>query len=122
MTDAESLRLSRRLVLVFGLVQAIAAIAALEISRRVVDEVLGVAAFTNGLILGLFLLGTMTSRVRERGALTGLAVGTAAMLAVKLGTAVSWQWYVLIGAAVTFGAGWLASAWVDRPPSAEAAS
>jgi hypothetical protein len=29
------------------------------------------------------------------------------MLAIKLGTAVSWQWYVLIGSIATFAIGWL---------------
>lgn len=120
MNDAQMLRLSRALVLAFGLVQAGAALLAVELSRRVVDEVLAVAAFTNGLILGLFLLGTLTSHVRQRGALTGLAVGTLVMLAVKLGTAISWQWYVLIGAAVTFGVGWVTER--AAPSSAEPAS
>jgi hypothetical protein len=31
------------------------------------------------------------------------------MLAVKLGTAVSWQWYVLIGSISTFAIGYAAS-------------
>ena len=107
--DARLLRLSRRLVLGFGVVQAVAALVARELSQRVVDEVLAISAFTSGLILGLFLLGTFSRRAGQRGALTGLVVGTVVMLAVKLGTAVSWQWYVLIGALVTAGAGWLAS-------------
>jgi SSS family transporter len=115
--EAAKVRLSRRLILVFGAVQAGAALIALQLSRRVVDEVLAVAAFTNGLILGLFLLGTLTQRVRERGALAGLATGTVVMLVVKLATAVAWQWYVLIGAVVTFGAAWVASGWLDRTPA-----
>lgn len=109
MPAAEQLALSRRLTVVFAIVQAGAALVAIELSRRVVDEVLGLAAFTSGLILGLFLLGTLTRRVGERGALVGVAVGTLVMLGVKLGTPVSWQWYVLVGSAVTFAAGWLAS-------------
>jgi len=109
MSPREQLQRSRRLTVVFALVQAGAALLAIELSRRVVDEVLGLAAFTSGLILGLFLLGTLTTRVKERGALVGLSAGTVIMLAVKLGTAVSWQWYVLIGATATFGIGWLAS-------------
>jgi Na+/proline symporter len=116
LTDARMLLLSKRFTLVFGLLQAGAAMAAMALSRRVVDEVLGIAAFTSGLILGLFLLGTLTSRVRERGALVGLATGTAVMLAVKLGTAVTWQWYVVIGSAVTFAAGLIASTLLEREP------
>jgi len=110
------LGLSRRFVVLFGVAQAAAALAAIELSRRVVDEVLAVAAFTNGLILGLFLLGTLTRRVQERGALAGLSAGTAVMLAVKLATAIAWQWYVLIGACVTFGVGAAAARWLDPDP------
>jgi Na+/proline symporter len=121
-TAAEQLSLSRRLTIVFAALQTGAALAAIQLSRRVVDEVLGLAAFTGGLILGLFLLGTLTTHVRERGALVGVAAGTGLMLLVKLGTAVSWQWYVLLGAAATFGAGVLSSRWLDREPDSPAAA
>jgi SSS family transporter len=119
-TAAEQLSRSRRLTIVFAVLQTGAALAAIELSRRVVDEVLALAAFTSGLILGLFLLGTLTTRVRERSALAGAAAGTGLMLAVKLGTAVSWQWYVLVGAAATFGTGVLASRWLDHEPHSPA--
>jgi Na+/proline symporter len=113
LSPSQQLTRSRLLTVLFAAIQVSAAIAAIALSRRVVDEVLGLAAFTGGLILGLFLLGTLTARVRERGALAGVAAGTIVMLAVKLGTAVSWQWYVLIGAAVTTTFGVIASRWVD---------
>ena len=113
MSEPVKLLWSKRMTFVFGVLQAGAAMGALLLSRRVIDEVLGIAAFTSGLILGLFLLGTLTTHVRERGALAGLATGTAVMLAVKLGTAVSWQWYVVIGSMVTFAIGSLVSRLVD---------
>jgi len=122
LSDATKLAWSRRLTVVFAVVQAGAAMAAIQLSRRVVDEVLGLAAFTSGLILGLFLLGTLTRRVRERGALAGVAAGTAVMLGVKLGTAVSWQWYVLIGTAVTFAVGWVTSYEVGHGPDRRAST
>jgi solute:Na+ symporter, SSS family len=75
----------------------------------VVDEVLGIASFTNGIILGVFLLGTFAPRVRHRSAFAGIAVGAAVMLAVKLLTPVTWQWYVAIGSTITFATGWLAA-------------
>jgi SSS family transporter len=113
MSVRQQLARSRGLTVAFAVLQAVAALAAIELSRRVVDEVLGLAAFTSGLILGLFLLGTLTTRVRQRGALVGVAVGTLVMLVIKIGTAVSWQWYVLAGTFATFSAGWVASLWLD---------
>ena len=107
--DAHYLRVSRGLTAIFGAIQMAVAIAAITLSSRVVDEVLGIASFTNGVILGVFLLGTFTTRVSQRAAFAGIIGGAALMLVVKLGTAVSWQWYVLIGSAATFIIGWAAS-------------
>ena len=82
-------------------------------SRRVVDEVLGIASFTNGVILGVFLLGALTVGVGRRGAFVGMAIGASVMLAVKTLTPVNWQWYVLIGSLTTFAAGVAASRLLD---------
>jgi Na+/proline symporter len=96
------LTVSRVLTAVFGAVQIAVAIVAISLSSRVVDEVLGIASFTNGVILGVFFLGTFTRGVGERSAFVAIAGGTAIMLAVKLMTAIHWQWYVLIGSMATF--------------------
>ncbi len=103
------LNVSRGSTAFFGVVQIAVAIAAISISSRVVDEVLGIASFTNGVILGVFFLGTFTSRVGQRAAFAAIGGGATIMLAVKLKTAVSWQWYVLIGSLATFAIGVAAS-------------
>lgn len=112
--DRHYLVVSRALTVAFGLLQAVIAVAAIQMSRRVVDEVLGIASFTNGVILGVFLLGTFTRDVQRRGAFAGMAVGAAVMLAVKLFTPIHWQWYVLIGSLTTFAVGVAASRLLDR--------
>ncbi|MBI2223100.1 MAG: sodium/solute symporter [Acidobacteria bacterium] len=108
-SDAHYLRVSRIATLVWGVLQIVVAIAAISLSSRVVDEVLGIASFTNGIILGVFLLGTLTRRVGQTAAFAGILVGAGVMLWLKLFTAVSWQWYVLVGATTTFAVGVLAS-------------
>jgi solute:Na+ symporter, SSS family len=117
-SDRHYLTVSRVLTVVFGVTQAVVAIVAITLSSRVVDEVLGIASFTNGLILGLFLLGTFTA-VGRRAAFAGLLGGALLMLWVKLGTATVWQWYVLIGSIATFTIAWLASRVLsdDAPPA-----
>jgi solute:Na+ symporter, SSS family len=100
--DAHYLKVSRYLTAFWGLVQIGFACLAVKISSSVVNEVLAIAAFPNGLILGVFFLGTFTRRVTSAHAFAGLLAGAAAMLAVKFGTAISWQWYVLIGSLTTF--------------------
>ena len=99
------LRVSRALTATFGAVQVAVAITAISLSSRVVDEVLGIASFTNGIVLGVFLLGTFTTAGRM-AAFAGILGGSSVMLAVKLGTGVSWQWYVLIGSLTTLAIGW----------------
>jgi solute:Na+ symporter, SSS family len=120
-SDRHYLTVSRLFTVAFGLVQISVAIAAVWISSRVVDEVLGIASFTNGIILGVFLLGTFAPRVGQRAAFAGIVGGAGIMLGVKLGTAISWQWYVLIGSLLTFSIGWLASLAAPEAPREAAA-
>jgi solute:Na+ symporter, SSS family len=115
-SDGHYLAVSRGLTAAWGAVQIAVALVAIGVSTRVVDEVLGIASFTNGVILGMFLLGTFT-RAPQGSAAIGVGAGVIVMLAVKLLTAVSWQWYVLIGSVVTLAAGGLAGA-LSRPPPA----
>ncbi|MPZ20957.1 MAG: transporter [Luteitalea sp.] len=103
------LRVARWTTALFGVAQLLVAIAAIRLSQTVVNEVLGIASFTNGIVLGVFLLGTLTTNVSQRAAVVGIAAGTLLMLLVKLATPVSWQWYVLIGSVATFVAGQLAA-------------
>jgi Na+/proline symporter len=117
-SDVHYLRVSKLFTALWGVLQIGVAFAAIQLSSRVVDEVLGIASFTNGIILGLFLLGTFTVAVRERGAFAGVVVGASVMLAVKLFTAVSWQWYVLIGSLVTLASGMIATRVLERPSRA----
>ena len=113
-SDRHYLNVSRWLTAVWGFVQIAVAVAAIAMKGRGVDAVLAVASFTNGPILGLFLLNALTRRVGPVGALTGVGVGIACMGFVWLRLQVSWQWYVLIGSAVTFLVGLAASIVVER--------
>ncbi len=103
------LNVSRILTAIWGAVQIAVALLAINVSSRVVDEVLGIASFTNGVILGAFFLGTFTKHVGQGATFAGMVTGACVMLGVKLGTAISWQWYVLIGSLVTFASGYIFS-------------
>ena len=101
LSEAHYLRVARRLTLGWGIVQISVALVARALSQRVVDEVLAIAAFTNGAILGVFFLGTLTRRVGESAALVGMVSGLLVMLYVKFFTAIAWPWFVVIGSATT---------------------
>lgn len=108
-SEAHYMKASRVITAVWGVVQIAAALYVIGRDRRIVDTVLSIASFTNGPILGLFFLGTLTRRVRQAGALAGVIAGIVVMVFVWARTNVSWQWYVLIGSAVTFLVGYTAS-------------
>lgn len=120
-SDEHYLLTSRLLTVVWGMVQITVALVAVKLSKRVVDEVLGIASFTNGVILGLFFLGTFTKRVRQTSAMAGIIAGAGVMLSVKLFTSISWQWYVLIGSSVTFVTGVVVSTLLGERASAQTA-
>jgi Na+/proline symporter len=82
---------------------------------RVVEVGLSIASVAYGALLGIFLLGLLTRRANERGAMVGMACGFAVELWIWLGTKVPWTWYVVIGTAVTFTIGYIASSLAGEP-------
>ncbi|MCI0489183.1 MAG: sodium:solute symporter [Blastocatellia bacterium] len=119
-SDEHYLKVSRWMTAGWGLVQMIVAIGGTRFNESIVNQVLGIASFTNGPILGIFLLGALTRRVFEKGALTGLVAGILFMVFVQFGMpvtfgiTVAWPWFVLIGSAITFTVGYGASALFER--------
>ena len=114
------IRASKLFTSLWGAVQITAGmLAAFYLSRSMVDQVLDIQSFTNGVILGIFFLGTFTKRVQSKAAILGIIVGAAVMLYVKFRTPISWQWYVLIGSVVTFAVGLIGSYVMREKASAE---
>ena len=103
------LRLSRVLTAVFGAVQIAVGIAGQWVTASIVSSVLGIAAFTTGIVLGVFFLGLFTRRVGQRAALAGLVVGLAGMSWIYFATSLAWPWYALVGSLLTVTAGLAAS-------------
>ena len=99
----------------WALVQIAVAVVAIDLSSRVVDEVLGIQSFTLGLLLGVFLLAMTTTR-RVSAPMIGILGGTSVLLLLRLATDVSWQWYVLVGAFTTCGLGWMTGRLVGPAP------
>jgi SSS family solute:Na+ symporter len=74
---------------------------------RVLEAGLSIASVLYGALLGVFLLGVMTRRAGEAAAIIGMSSGL--IVTFFLRDHVAFTWYVLIGSAVTFGAGYLSS-------------
>jgi solute:Na+ symporter, SSS family len=71
---------------------------------------LTIASVTYGAMLGVFLLGIWNARANANGAIAGMLVGIATMVAVNRFTVLAWTWYVLVGTVVTFVSGSVVSA------------
>jgi len=113
--DRTQLRLSRVSTFLWALVLFALAILSLHKVARVIEVGLTIASVAYGALLGVFLLGVLTKRANQTGAMIGMFFGFSAELYLWLGTRVPWTWYVAIGTTVTFGVGYLASVlWKDH--------
>lgn len=131
-TERRLVRTSRVLTIFWGIAQMGVALAATGLKDNVVNNALAIASFVTGIVLGLFLLGTLTRSVGQGAALTGLLAGLAAVSYVKFGPmlpqpefhliypfdgAIAWPWYALVGSTTVVLVGLLASQvqhWVRR--------
>lgn len=68
-----------------------------------------VQSLMGGVILGIFLLGTLSKRVSSAGALVGGVIGFVLVLSVSLSTGVSFYWYCVVGCIGTMAGGWTVS-------------
>jgi SSS family transporter len=108
-SEARKVFLSRIATVLWGVLLFVLAI----VSRRggkVVEVGLSIASVAYGALLGVFLLGVLTKRVHERGAMVGMTVGFFLNLYIWQATRIPFTWYVMIGSCVTFAVGYVASA------------
>ena len=73
--------------------------------ESIVANVLKIAGFAAGPVLGLYFLGVFAPRVGQRAALTGFIAGVAILSTIAYSTPVHWAWYACIGSIVTVLAG-----------------
>ena len=102
------LRLSRWLTAIWGVVLIGIAILARGWGS-VFTTGLTIASIVYGPMLGAFLLGRFSPRATQTGVLAGLGFSLAFMIVVRLATPLAWTWYVLVGAAVCMGVGYVVS-------------
>jgi SSS family solute:Na+ symporter len=103
------LRLSRVSTFLWALLLFALAVLSLHKVARVVEVGLTIASVAYGALLGVFLLGVLTKRAHQNGAMIGMLFGFCADLYLWLWTRVPWTWYVAIGTTITFAVGYLAS-------------
>src|SRR5271166_4833642 len=104
--EKTKMRLARVATFVWALILFSLAVIALHKVGRVVEVGLQIASVAYGALLGAFLLGVLTRRANQSGAMVGMLFGFAIEVYLWLGTRIPWTWWVLIGTGVTFGIGY----------------
>jgi Na+/proline symporter len=102
------LTLSRAATIVWGIVLFGLALLSRQ-SHTVLETGLSIASVAYGGLLGVFLLGLLTRRANQRGAIVGMICGLVLNAYIWRWTHIAWTWYVTIGACATFAVGYLTS-------------
>jgi SSS family transporter len=108
-TEAKRLRLARLATIVWALVLFGLAVLALQRGGRVVEVGLQIASVAYGALLGVFLLGVLTKRASQSGAMVGMFCGLAVELYLWKWSQVAFTWWVFIGTLITFSVGYASS-------------
>ncbi len=104
--ERRKIRLSRLATLGWALLLFGLAVLSLHKVGRVIEVGLQIASVAYGALLGVFLLGVLTRRANQSGAMVGMLFGFVTELYIWLFTKVPWTWYVAIGTVVTFAVGY----------------
>src|SRR3990170_2500130 len=107
--DATLMRIARTATIGWGLAQMAVAIGAQWVTRSVLDSGLAVLSLAAGPVLGAFLTGVLTTRVRSGAMLGGMAAGALLLAWAWSTSAYAFTWYALTGAVVTGGVALLLS-------------
>jgi SSS family transporter len=108
------MRVAHRATIFWGIAQIAVALGAQFVTRSVLDSGLAVLSLAAGPVLGAFLTGVLTTRVRTGAMLIGMVAGTILLAWAWSTGAYAWTWYALSGAAVTGGVALLVS-FVQEP-------
>ncbi len=114
-SEEKRLRLSRVSTIIWALVLFTLAIISRNI-KVVVEVGLAIASVAYGALLGVFLLGVLTKKAHEKGAMVGLFIGFMLNIYIWQFTKIPFTWYVMIGSTVTFVVGLLASMAMKKDP------
>ena len=106
--EQKRMQLSRLATIFFAIVLFALAVLSLHRAGRVVEVGLQIASVAYGALLGVFLLGVLTKRANQRGAMIGMLFGFGTELYLWRAR-VPWTWWVVIGTGVTFAIGYMCS-------------
>jgi Na+/proline symporter len=104
-SEARRVMLSRVSTVVWGVILFALAIVARG-GGKVLEVGLSIASVAYGSLLGVFMLGVLTRRATERGAMVGMLCGFVLNVYLWQFTQIPFPWYVPLGSTVTFLTGY----------------
>ena len=107
-SDPQRMSLSRGATVVWALVLFALAIVARR-SPRVLETGLSIASVAQGAMLGVFMLGVLTRRANQTGAMIGMVFGFIFNIYLWRWTKIPFTWYVAFGTVATFLVGYICS-------------
>ncbi len=120
-SERTRLQLSRVATIVWGIVLFVLALAS-RYGGSVLEKGLSIASVAYGGLLGVFLLGLLTRRATQSGAIAGMLCGLVLNIYIWFEGHIAWTWYVTIGSCATFIIGYVASLFTAPAPQPEAAA
>ncbi|MFQ5709071.1 MAG: sodium:solute symporter [bacterium] len=96
-SEAQLLKISRMVTLGWGAVLMVAALAFIGLKGTVVEVALGIASYTYGGILGVFLLGLISKKAGQRDAIVGFITALVVMTVVIRTVQIAWPLYTVVG-------------------------
>jgi SSS family transporter len=115
--ELRKIRLSRIATFLWALLLFGLAVLSLNKVGRVIEVGLQIASVAYGALLGVFLLGVLTRRANQNGAMVGMLCGFVTEIYLWQFTRVPWTWYVAIGTVITFGIGYAGSVMMENKGS-----
>lgn len=107
--DQRRMKLSRFATVFWAIALFVLAMLCLHRVGRVVEVGLQIASVAYGALLGVFMLGVLTRRANQNGAIAGMICGFTTEVYLWQFTRVPWTWWVIIGTIVTFFVGYIGS-------------
>lgn len=107
-SEAEQLKISRIMTLVWGVILIGAAMLFIGLQgTQAVELALGIASYTYGGLLGVFLFGLINKSAGEVSAIVGFAAALITMTLVIQLASIAWPLYTVVGSLTTIVAGTL---------------
>jgi len=105
--ERQKLKLSRWIALAWAFLLIVAAGLFIQTPQTVIELALGIASYTYGGLLGLFLTGILFPSITSRAATAGFIASILGMAAIVVFTEIAWTWYTMCGTLIACAVAWI---------------